>query len=105
MFLAYPSYNVCYTYFHLISVDRQDLYQEFVVRDDGIHEVSLVNPLFMGVNQPVKFHIQVRLMHHSCKCFSEIFLGFRFCSLLAPYKFVLLYIEIYILYHIGVQSK
>lgn len=45
-------------------MDRQDLYQEFVVRDDGIHEVSLVNPLFMGVNQPVQFHIQVRLMHN-----------------------------------------
>ena len=76
---------MAYIYFHLISVDRQDLYQEFVVRDDGIHEVSLVNPLFMGVNQPVKFHIQVRLMHRSCKCFSEIVFGFRFDNFLAPY--------------------
>lgn len=66
-------------------MDRQDLYQEFVVRDDGIHEVSLVNPLFMAVNQPVKFHIQVRLMHNSCKCFSEIVFWFKFDSLLAPY--------------------
>lgn len=76
---------MAYIYFHLISVDRQDLYQEFVVRDDGIHEVSLVNPLFMGVNQPVKFHIQVRLMHCSCKCFSEIVFWFRFGSFLAAY--------------------
>lgn len=68
-------------------MDRQDLYQEFVVRDDGIHEVSLVNPLFMAVNQPVKFHIQVRPMHNCCKCFNEIvFVGFTFGNLLAAYK-------------------
>ena len=46
------------------------------MRDDGIHEVSLVNPLFMAVNQPVQFHIQVRLMHNIVANVSvRLFLG------------------------------
>ncbi|XP_048754124.2 polycystic kidney disease protein 1-like 1 isoform X3 [Ostrea edulis] len=39
-------------------VDQILLYYDFTVRDDGEHGILLSNPVFVAVNQPIKFHVQ-----------------------------------------------